>query len=70
MTPRTVVLLGLLLAPLAAGCATEDTGGSSRARDAQNPNPNPAGIGPNAGIGTEARDMPGGGRGSTTPRGK
>jgi hypothetical protein len=71
MAPRTVLLLALLLAPPLAGCAADaDTNGSSRAKNAQNPNPAPTGIGPNAGIGLEPRDMAGGGRGSTTPRGK
>jgi hypothetical protein len=69
MTARALVLLALLFAPFAAGCGS-DLGGSSRDVNAKNPNPPPEGIGPNGGIGAEARDMPGGGRGSATPRGK
>jgi len=71
MTCRTALVLALLLAPLAAGCASDaDADGTTHANNPHNQNPNTQGIGPNAGTGATPHDMAGGGRGSATPRGK
>jgi hypothetical protein len=71
MTLRTALGLALLLAPLAAGCASDsDADGSTHANNPHNPNTPTQGIGPSGGVGPAPRDMPGGGRASATPRGK
>jgi hypothetical protein len=71
MTFRVASALALLLVPLAAGCASDtDADGATHANNPHNPNTPSQGIGPSGGVGAAPRDMPGGGRGSTTPRGK
>jgi len=71
MTFRAAFALALLLAPLATGCASgTDADGTTHADNPHNTNTPSQGIGPSGGVGAAPRDMPGGGRGSTTPRGK
>jgi hypothetical protein len=71
MPLRTATLvLALLLVSLAACGAGAADDGSSRTNNARNPNPAATGIGPSGDMGAAPRDMPGGGRGSTTAHGK
>jgi hypothetical protein len=71
MTSRMALVLALLLAPLAGGCATDAAAdGTTHANNPHNETPNTQGIGPNGAVGAAPRDMPGAGRGSATPRGK
>jgi len=70
MTSRAAFAVALLLGPLLGACAGQADGdGSTHANNPHNENTPPEGIGPSGGVGASPRDMPGGGRGSTTPRG-
>jgi hypothetical protein len=66
MLLRMALVLTLLSAPFAAGCASDaEANGTLRAGNAQNQNPPTTGIGANgAGAAAAPRDMPGNGRGS------
>ena len=70
MRLRTTLAVAFTVGLLVAGCgAAADGDGSTHADNPHNPNPT-QGLGSSGGSGAPARDMPGGGRGSTTPRGK
>ena len=71
MALRTALAFALLLAPLAAGCASDaDASGGTHANNPHNTNAPSQGIGPSGGLGAAAHDMPGGGRGSAGPHGR
>jgi hypothetical protein len=67
---RIALAFALLVAPLLAACAADaQADGSTHADNPHNPNPT-QGLGAGGAVGPAPRDMPGGGRGSSTPKGK